>query len=96
MSSYFVGLITIHDRTRYDNYLAGFDEVFERYDGEVIAVEDVPRVLEGSWPCGRTVLIRFPDDESLLRWYRSPEYQALARERRAAADCSIAVVSGSD
>ena len=72
MSTYFTALIDIHDPKLYERYLDGFDQVFQKYRGEVIAVEDHPRVLEGEWPAGRTVLIRFPDDEALLEWYRSP------------------------
>ena len=34
-------------------------EIFERHDGEMLAVE-APEVLEGEWPVTRTVLIRFP------------------------------------
>ena len=82
MSSYFIALINIHDTARYGKYLAGFDEVFEKYEGEVISVEDNPRVLEGRWPAGRTVLIRFPNDHALRKWYESNEYQQLARHRR--------------
>jgi uncharacterized protein (DUF1330 family) len=96
MSSYFVALIDIHDPARYDDYLAGFDAVFERFNGEIVAVEDEPQVLEGSWPWGRTVLIRFPTDDDLLRWYRSPEYQRLAAIRHQAAEANIAIIRGAD
>ena len=96
MSSYFVALINIHDPGRYERNLAGFDAVFEKYKGEVVSVEDEPRVLEGEWPAARTVLIRFPDDQELRRWYESPEYQELARHRREASVASVAVVSGHD
>ena len=96
MSSYFVALITIHDADGYDRYLEGFDAVFQRYDGEVIAVEDEAQVLEGTWPAGRTVLIRFPSDQELLRWYRSPEYQELAKIRQQAAQTDIAIIRGLD
>lgn len=96
MSCYFVALIAIHDPARYDEYLAGFDAVFARYQGRVVAVEDDARVLEGEWPAGRTVLIRFPSEEELLRWYRSPDYQTIARHRREASVSRIAVVTGRD
>lgn len=96
MSSYFIALINIHDPVRYANYLAGFDEVFEKYEGEVISVEDNPRVLEGRWPAGRTVLIRFASDEALRNWYESGEYQQLARHRQEASVASVAVVTGRD
>ena len=96
MSAYFLALINIHDQTRYERYLAGFDEVFEKYQGRVLAVEDEPRVLEGEWPAARTVLIEFPDDGELRRWYESPEYRRLALLRREAAVASIAITSGGD
>lgn len=96
MSSYFIALINIHDEERYEEYLAGFDDVFENYQGEVVSVEDDPLVLEGEWPSRRTVLIRFPNKRELLRWYESPEYQALARHRRDASIANIAVISGRD
>ena len=94
MSSYFMALIDIHDPKRYDQYLAGFDDVFSKYKGQVVAVEDAPRVLEGNWPAKRTVLIKFPNDKELRRWYNSKEYQQLANHRKAAAITTAAIVSG--
>jgi uncharacterized protein (DUF1330 family) len=96
MSSYFIALIDIHDPAGYERYLDGFDAVFDRYNGEVVAVDENPTTLEGRWPAKRTVVIRFPAEEDLLRWYRSPEYQRLARLRAGAATANIAVVRGLD
>ena len=96
MSAYFIALINIHDPARYEQYLAGFDEVFEKYQGQVVAVEDDPRVLEGEWPAGRTVLIRFPSEQALRSWYDSAEYQHLARHRQEASVASVAIVTGRD
>ena len=96
MSSYFLALIDIHDPERYEQYLAGFDTVFEKVTGQVISVEDNPVVLEGEWPAGRTVLIRFPDEHELRRWYESPDYQELARHRKEASVARIAIISGRD
>ncbi len=94
MSAYFLALFDIHNPDRYQQYLAGFNEVFARYGGRVAAVEDAPRVLEGQWPAGRTVLIEFPSESELRAWYESPEYQRLADHRRAASVASIAIISG--
>lgn len=96
MSSYFIALINIHDPERYEQYLAGYDEVFDKFGGRVIAVDDNPRVLEGNWPCGRTVVIKFPNDQELRNWYDSNEYQALARHRKEASVASIAIIMGKD
>ena len=96
MSAYFTALIDIEDQTGYEEYLAGFDDVFDKFQGEVIAVEDGPRVLEGNWPARRTVLIRFPDETALMDWYRSPGYQAIREHRVRSARCSVAVLTGRD
>ena len=53
----------------------------------------VEETLEGAgWP--RHVVIEFPDYESALACYRSPEYQAAKAERVGAAEADIAVVDG--
>jgi uncharacterized protein (DUF1330 family) len=96
MSSYFIALINIHDPERYDQYLAGFNEVFDKYNGKVIAVEDYPRILEGHWPAGRTVMIKFADDSELRKWYESDEYQTLAERRKEASIANIAIITGRD
>ena len=94
MACYFVGLIDIHDADEYDTYLEGYDAVFSQFRGEVIAVEESPRVLEGEWPAGRTVIIRFPNEGELRRWYDSEAYQALACHRQNASYSRIAIISG--
>ena len=94
MASYFLAQINIRDREAYQQYLAGFDEIFDRYQGRVLAVDDSVDVLEGTWEYGRTVLIEFPDRDKLLAWYGSPEYQRLALLRRRSSDANIALLSG--
>ncbi|MFZ5967223.1 MAG: DUF1330 domain-containing protein [Bacillota bacterium] len=94
MSAYFAAQITIKDPETYEKYLEGYDEIFSKYKGKVIAVDDHPMVLEGSWSYTRFVLIRFPDEAELKRWYESPEYQQLAQYRRAASSGDILIVKG--
>jgi uncharacterized protein (DUF1330 family) len=96
LSSYFIALIDIHDPDEYEKYLTGYDEVFKKFDGKVIAVDDHPRILEGAWPAGRTVLIIFPSDQALRNWYDSKEYRAIAKHRRNASVGSIAIITGQD
>ena len=61
--TYVLALITIHDRGQYAEYEAGFMEIFSRYAGEMLVVDEQPSPVEGTWPWTRTVLIRFPDEE---------------------------------
>ena len=60
MSVYAVALIHIHDRDGYRNYEQGFMEIFSRYEGKLLAVDESPTVMEGEWPWTRTVLLEFP------------------------------------
>lgn len=96
MSCYFVARITINDPAGYDAYLDGFDEAFAQHDGEVVAVDESPRRLEGEWSADRLVLIRFPDEAAARRWYDSPEYQKLIQVREKAASAEIVLVTGRD
>ena len=95
MTVYCVALIDIHDRDRYDTYRLGFRDIFDRFSGKMLSVEEAPDVREGgNWPYTRTVLMAFPDAPSFDAWYNSPDYQALAKHRHAAATTSLAIVRG--
>jgi uncharacterized protein (DUF1330 family) len=93
MSVYIIAQINIHDREGYDRYEDGFDEIFEKYKGMVVTVDEDVTVLEGEWPYGRTVMIRFPSEAEARRWYESDEYTALKQHRLAASDGNIILVS---
>jgi uncharacterized protein (DUF1330 family) len=92
MSVYLVGQITIHDRDQYGRYESGFLEVFEQFNGELLAVSEEPITVEGQWPCTRTVLMRFPSADEARRWYASPQYQAIAQHRLRASTGNIVMV----
>ncbi|HQR47898.1 MAG TPA: DUF1330 domain-containing protein [Steroidobacteraceae bacterium] len=94
MSVYVVAQITIHDRAGYSRYEEGFLGVFQLFKGELLAVSENPTVVEGQWPCTRTVLIRFPSQEEAARWYQSPEYQAIAQHRFRASTGNAVIVEG--
>jgi uncharacterized protein (DUF1330 family) len=94
MSVYIVASIAVEDWDEYGKYQEGFLEVFARYRGEILAVSDAPQVIEGEWPYGRAVVLRFPDEEEARRWYDSPEYQAIAAHRWRASRASVIAFEG--
>jgi len=96
MSSYFVAQVRVYDRGQYEKYLEGFDDIFSRFAGEVVAVDEQPTILEGTWSYSRFVLIRFPSEADLLQWYQSPEYRKLAEIRQAGSTADILLVPGRD
>lgn len=94
MSCYFLARITIHDPQTYQKYLERVDAVFSKFHGTYLALDDHPGVLEGTWDCTRTVLIRFDSREDLLDWYHSPEYSEILQFRLSSAHCDSVVLEG--
>ena len=96
MSVYLIAQLEIHDREGYNKYQEGFLEIFSKYKGEILVVDENHTVIEGTWPFTRTVLIRFPDENEAKRWYESPEYQKLAQHRFKASTSNIIMANGFD
>lgn len=48
MSYYFIAQINMNDETEYQKYIDKAGGVFEKYNGEYVAVDNEPTVLEGS------------------------------------------------
>ena len=94
MTVYLVAYLRIHDRTRYAEYEAGFAEVFDRYGGTILAVDDDSVVLEGDGPTDRSVILSFPTETQALEWYRSDDYRTLAKHRHAASHAEVTLVRG--
>jgi len=94
LSVFFVAQIRIHDPAEYRKYLDGCDEIFAKYNGEYLAVDDNPAILEGDWDYTKIVIIRFLNENDLRRWYESEEYQELRKFRLNAAQCDTLLVKG--
>ena len=94
MAHYLIAQIDIKDREKYAKYEAGFMEIFQRYKGKILSVDENIGVLEGDWPFTRTVLFFFSSKEDALNWYNSEEYQLLAKHRFSASESNIIIVSG--
>lgn len=94
MSVYFVANIKINAPEEYERYLEGCDEVFALFNGEYLAVDGKPEILEGDWNYTKLVLIRFPCETDLRQWYESEDYQRILKYRLASAQCDTLVVKG--
>jgi uncharacterized protein (DUF1330 family) len=94
MPAYVLAELTIEDRAEYGRYEAAFMDVFQCFRGELLVVDEKPLVVEGDWKHTRTVLIRFPDAAEAERWYRSPEYQAIAQHRWRASRANAVILQG--
>lgn len=94
MSAYVIAEISIHDRPRYERYVAGFMPVLKQYGGRLLAADEKPQVMEGGWNGDKLILMEFADRESAQRWATSPEYRAISIDRVAATDGLALLVTG--
>lgn len=94
MSVYLLAQIEIQNREDYSKYQSGFMEIFSKYPGEILAVDESVETLEGRWPFTRTVILRFPDEREAKSWYNSSEYQSLAQHRFRSSTGNVALVKG--
>ena len=82
------------DRSQYDLYESGFGEVFAKFDGTMLSVDEDPLILAGDWTATRSVIIEFPSEKSALTWMASDEYQAIAEHRNAGSTVNSILVKG--
>ena len=94
VSVYVVAQISIHDRARYDQYVSQFMGVLAGFDGRLLAADESPVVVEGTWTYQKVILIEFPDRGAFERWAYSPEYTEIAKDRLAATTGCVLLVSG--
>jgi uncharacterized protein (DUF1330 family) len=94
LTVYIVSRLTIHDRSKYDKYESGFAEIFEKYDGKMLSIDEDPLVLAGEWEATRSVIIEFPSKKSALTWLMSDEYQKISKTRDAGSTVSSILVKG--
>ena len=94
MPVYTIAQLKFTDEAAYRRYQAAFPAVFARFDAAVLIADEAPRVLEGDWPFGKIVVLRFPDEAEAARFAQDPDYAAISRDRRAGADCVIIQARG--
>ena len=92
MPYYFIANIKISDESKYREYIKQSGEIFSKYNGEYLAVDNSPEILEGNWRYTRTVLIKFETKEDFINWYNSSEYQKILKYRLSSAQCDTILV----
>jgi len=92
MTVYIINNMTVHDQEEYRKYVKDFMPVFERFGDQILAVQNAPSAVEGTWPFDRTVLLSFPTREAALQWSNSPQYRAIAVHRRAGTTSNVVIL----
>jgi uncharacterized protein (DUF1330 family) len=96
MINYFVAQIRIHNQDEYEKYLENFDDIFSRFKGEYLAIDESPTLLEGNWDYTKSVLIKFNSKEDFEEWYYSEDYQKILKHRLNASKCDTILLEGVD
>ena len=92
MTCYVIGHIEITDPQRYQDYAAAVMAQVGPLGARVLAAGPA-NVVEGPSMPNQNVIIEFPDEDTVRRWYDSQEYQAVRPIRlQATASSQIAVL----
>ena len=80
MSAYVVVESTVKDPEAMDRYVKAAGPIIKSFGGEFLA-RGPWQVLSGDAYLTTGGLVQFPDKETALAWYNSPEYQAILTDR---------------
>jgi uncharacterized protein (DUF1330 family) len=89
MPAYMVAYTTVNDPEPFGRYASQVTAVTESFGGRYLWAGPGCEVLEGEFPGNGHAIAEFPSREDALRWYNSPEYQALIPLRQAAGPTSL-------
>jgi uncharacterized protein (DUF1330 family) len=90
---YVLAQLRIHDRARYLSYVRRFAGVLARHEGVLLAADEAPLVVEGSWDRDKVVLLRFESERGYEAWAHSPEYQEILQDRVGSAQATVLLVA---
>ena len=94
MSAYVIVEFTVKDPDVYrEKYAGNAGQTAKEYGAEVLANSNW-EILDGDPSLSSGAIVRFPDHETALRWYNSPEYQQLIEVRGIAMDVRFSLLDG--
>jgi uncharacterized protein (DUF1330 family) len=91
LSAYVVVDLTVKDPEKLSQYSAAAAPTVAKFNGQFLAKGKI-EPLHGASAFQNKVVIQFPDKESAVNWYRSPEYQQLIELRSAGMDCQFHLI----
>ncbi len=92
---YWIGRVDIKDPEGYQRYMETNGAAFAKFGARFLVRGGSFEALEGQ-ARARNVVIEFPDYETALACYRSPEYAAALRHRLATSEADVIVIEGYD
>ena len=93
--AYWIARVDVDNEQGYRPYMAANPAIFKKFGGRFVVRGGRFTVAEGQ-SRSRNVVIEFPDYESAVACYRSPEYQANIKVRQPHAIADLVIVEGYD
>jgi uncharacterized protein (DUF1330 family) len=94
MSAYVIVEFTVKDPDVYrEKYAGNAGKSAKEHGGEVVGASNW-EILHGDPVATSGAIVRFPDHETALSWYNSPEYQQLIDVRSVAMDARFSLLDG--
>jgi len=94
MSAYVIVEFTVKNRDVYrEKYAGNAGKTAMEHGAEILANSNW-EILDGDPMLSSGVIVRFPDHETALSWYHSPEYQQLIDVRGVAMDARFSLLEG--
>jgi uncharacterized protein (DUF1330 family) len=94
MSAYVIVEFAVKDPDVYrEQYAGNAGKTAKEYGAEILA-NSKWEILDGASMFSSGVIVQFPDHETALSWYHSPEYQQLIDVRAIAMDVRFSLLDG--
>ena len=94
MSAYAILQINILNQENYKEYLDKVSSIIKKFDGEYLVRGGKSEVVEGDWNFLRTVVVRFPNYETAIKWYNSEEYAPIKKIRTDNSEGNCIIIEG--
>ena len=84
----------VSDPAAYEIYKNLAEAAIAQYGGRYLVRGGAVETLEGDWTPKRTVILEFPDMDSLKAFWNAPEYQPLRAIRQKASTGRLVAIHG--
>jgi uncharacterized protein (DUF1330 family) len=93
--AYWIAHVDVQDEEGYKPYMAANPAIFKKWGGKFVVRGGRFTGVEGQ-NRSRNVVIEFPDYDTALACYRSPEYQANIKVRQPHSIADLIIIEGYD
>jgi uncharacterized protein (DUF1330 family) len=96
MRAFMIFQENLHDREKFEAYRKVVMPTLAPFSGKFLVRGGQSTVIEGEWPCERTVIVEFPSRADAEGWYNSPAYQEVLPLRLSSTTCNAIIIDGVD